>query len=109
MTRLSRATLIETDFRHKIKLFLAGDYFLSHSLSCTSNKENAVGGGGSVMRLHHGGHMGIVHVGGGGVGGAVGGNRLSASRVWTPEDPRGSSGGGGTSPATATTRPKRGS
>ena len=72
----------------------SGDYFLSHSLSCTSNKENANGGGGgSNLRLHH------ISVGG------VGGNRLSASRVWTPEDPRGANGGGGTS---TTTRPKRG-
>ena len=68
----------------------SGDYFLSHSLSCTSNKENA-NGVSSVLRLHH--HHHHSHI--------VGGNRLSASRVWTPEDPRGAN-------ATLTTRTKRG-
>ena len=86
----------------------SGDYFLSHSLSCTSNKENALVGGisgsGSILRLHPHGHGGSL----------IGGNRLSASRVWTPEDPRGGNGGGGSggrgaaSPSTSSSRPKRG-
>ena len=92
--------MLELELHFLFPLF-SGDYFLSHSLSCTSNKENAVGGGGvagSVLRLHHHGH--------GHIAGAIGGNRLSASRVWTPEDPRGAngSGGGGTSPSTTRTK-----
>ena len=60
------------------------------------------GGSGSILRLHHPhGHGGSL----------IGGNRLSASRVWTPEDPRGggaNGGGGAASPSTSSSRPKRG-
>ena len=79
---------MELDLHFLFTLF-SGDYFLSHSLSCTSNKENA-NGVSSVLRLHHHSHI-------------VGGNRLSASRVWTPEDPRGAN-----ATSTSSSRSKRG-
>ncbi len=78
-------------------LFHAGSYRLSHSLSCTREKENGLSSSTGVSSIASplsrvrgvtAAAAAAAVMGGCGVGGGHQNLRLAARKVWTPEDPR---------------------